>query len=166
MKLQLQKLAIALTILTASSIVLAATTTTADMTSSATLNATCHVSSDPLSFGTFTTTTHEVEGTTTMKLRCSKGIVASIEINGGNSGDYFNRYMVGASGNTDKLKYNIYSSQNQVWGEGGSMAYNNDYSNEYETGAEQLIPIVGKIEASQYIKPDTYNDLLTITINY
>ena len=167
MKIQLTKLAIALTILTTSNTVLAAnTTTTANFQSSATLNSSCQVSSNPLSFGTFTTSTNEVEGSTTMKLRCSKGIIASIGISGGNSGYYYSRHMVGNAGNNDQLKYNIYNSQDDIWGEGSTIDYNNQFGDEYKTGVEQTIPIVGRIEASQYIKPDTYTDSLTITIQY
>ena len=165
----IRKIILALVIATISSSVLAAAppiSTTSNFQSSATLNATCQVSVNPLSFGAITPNSAEVQVTGTLKLRCSKEIIATIAMSGGNSGDYFNRYMIGNSGNTDRLKYNIYESMEQVWGQGASAAYNMDYGQEYMLGLEQIIPIVGKIEANQYIKPDTYTDSLTVMIDY
>ena len=161
----MNKIILALTIATISSSVLAAAppiSATSNFQSSATLSASCKVSINPLSFGTITPSATPTKVNTTMTLTCSKGLLVSIAIDGGNSPTRYDRYMLGSNGNTDKLVYNVYYESNTE-----SESWNmTNYYDMYTDGTPQPITIYGQVDGSQYVKPDNYTDNLTVIIDY
>ena len=160
----IRKISMALAIATISSSVLAAApiSATSNFQSSATLSSSCQVSVDPLSFGTIIPSATDTLVSTTMTLTCSKGLVATVGMSGGNSFTSYERYMKGNLGNDDKLLYNVYYESNTE-SESWSMTNYYDMS---ANGTPQPITIYGKVNSSQYVKPDTYTDNLTVMIDY
>ena len=163
----MNKRILALVMATISSSVLAAAppiSATSNFQSSATLSAACQVSVNPLSFGTITPSTMDTLVSSTMTLTCSKGLVATVGMIGGNSFTSYERFMVGSNGNTDQLKYNVFTPTR---GYDDENPWGPVITEDFETdGKEQVLSILGKVYGNQYIKPDTYTDSLTVTIDY
>lgn len=164
----IRKISLALAMATISGTVLAAApplSATGNFQATATLNGACKIDVNPLSFGTIIPSATPTLVNTTMNLICSKGLTANIGIEGGNNADRTNRYMNGNAGNTDKLIYNVYStsdtsSKSESWGMTSTAL------DTYSEGTPQQITIYGQVDSNQYVKPDTYKDTLTVTVNY
>ena len=166
----IRKINLALVMATISSSVLAAAapiSTTGNFQTSATLSASCDVKVNLLSFGTIAPTTADVDISSTMTVRCSKGVYGSIGMTGGNSGTSSDRYMVGSAGNTEQLRYNVFGPSYGIdeyhgWGAAGSSVYEDFQAD----GNDQVVTITGRVYGNQYVKPDTYTDSLTVSIEY
>lgn len=141
-----------------------AATTTANFNATATLNQSCVVAVDPVSFGAITPAATGTQSTTgTITSTCSNGVAYDLLINKGSSGDA-NRSMAGTNGNTDKLNYNLYinSSYVNVWGDGTFGTLPSGVG----TGVSQQQNFYAQLPLNQYIKSDTYTDTLTLTLRY
>ena len=141
-------------------------TATASFQATATLNSACVVSAGNVSFGAITpaaTGTAAAQGTVTST--CSKNVPYTLSINGGSSGSITARTMAGAaSGNTDKLAYNLFTDAafTTVWGDGTA----GQKVSMTGTGIAQTSTVYGNLSLNQYLKPDTYTDNLTVTLAY
>lgn len=99
-------------------------------------------------------------------ITCTKTTAFEISLSSGESNDYSQRFMIGMkAGNSDKLKYNIYTDQSfsNIIGNGSSSTVT---LNDIGTGIVLRKNIYAKINAQSYITPDNYNDNITVTINY
>lgn len=141
-------------------------TATATFQATATLNSACTVSASTVSFGPITpAATGTATATGTVTSTCSNNVPYTLSINGGVSTDISNRTMAGAaSGNTDKLAYNLYSDAafTTVWGDG----VKGQKVSLTGTGIAQQSTVYGQLSLNQYLKPDTYTDNLTVSLAY
>jgi len=139
---------------------------TANIQATATLNSACVVSATNVAFGAITpAATGNTTATGTITSTCSKSVPYTLTINAG-SGTIAARTMVGAAtGNTDKLAYNLYADAGAtlVWGDatGSSVKVMGTGS-----GTAQTSTVYGSLSNNQYLKPDTYTDNLTVTMTY
>ncbi len=160
----------------------AAQTTSGNFEAGATLNSSCAVSVTNMDFSTINPLINNTV-TGTLTLLCNGGFT-NIQLSTGNSNDFNMREMNGQA-NGDKLKYNIYTdtAYTKIIGDGtngtsrpltgffGGRAVTNGLATgrDIYTGiANRNIALYffGKVDAGQYVKPDTYTDNITVTITY
>ena len=141
-------------------------TATGTFQATATLSSSCLVSATNVNFGTITpAATGTTAATGTISSTCSKNIPYTLSINAG-SGTFATRTMGGAaSGNTDKLNYNLYTevAATNIWGDGTASTVKVSLTG---TGASQSSTVFGQLPLNQYLKPDTYTDNLSVTLAY
>lgn len=142
----------------------AATPVTAQLNTSATISSACRIAAQDISFGTVTpAASGDVTATGNLTATCTNGTAYKITISAGNSGSDAARTMKGATGNNDVFAYNLYSDaafaniwrSTEVDGVGGTG-----------NGAAQTLTVHAKAPLNQYLKPDTYTDVLTVTLAY
>lgn len=135
----------------------------------ATVAAVCRIDSvDLLDFGTISPSAqpnHDAQANITW--RCTTGTAADIDLDGGTSGDINARAM---DGTTETLPYQLYTdaARLQIWGDGGT---GDDVD---VIGAGMGVPnavtttIHGRVLDSDVagLEPDTFNDAVTVTINF
>lgn len=142
----------------------AATPVTANLNTSATISSSCQIAATDVNFGTVTpAATGDAVATGKITATCTNGTGYHITISAGNSGDETQRTMKGATGNTDAFKYNLYSdaAHAQVWKSAELQGVAGTGN-----GDKQELTVYGKASLNQYLKPDTYNDTLTVTLAY
>lgn len=141
-------------------------TATSNFQVTATVAATCTVSSTSVSFGTINpAATGTATATGGISATCTKSTPYTLAVNAG-SGTFASRTMSGAtSGNTDKLAYNLYkdSGYTTVLGDGTNSTSTIASTG---TGAAQSFTTYGSLALNQYITPDNYSDNLTVTLSY
>lgn len=138
-----------------------------NMTTNATLNPTCSFSINNVAFGVFTpAATGGTKSSLTGTIICTKTTAPTLSVNGGNSGDPINRYMVGTGTNTDHLTYrittgSIYSSPSLGDSTGGTMVT-------YDPSTKNVWNFTYNawILNNQFITPDNYSDTLVATVTY
>lgn len=139
--------------------------TSANFQATATLNSSCVVTATNVSFGTITpAATGTATATGTITSRCSNNVPYSLSINAG-TGTIAARTMGGAAtGNTDKLAYNLYTeaAATNIWGDGTTGVKVSMTG----SGIDQTNTVYGQLALNQYLKPDTYTDNLTVTLAY
>ena len=154
MKLNKLALVLAATLLSGASM---AGTATSNFDVTATVQVSCTISVLPMAFGSITpAATGVASATTTVTSLCSNGASYNLGLSNGSGVSMADRAMAGTGGNTDQLKYNIYTDAGgtSVMGDGTSGTAK---INEVGTGNSHL---------NQYIKGDTYKDSLTVTLSY
>jgi spore coat protein U-like protein len=151
------KLAIKLTILVLVTIVLLP----------ALAHAQCSVSTIGVNFGNYNTlSSSNVASSGTITIFCSKKVNATIAIGASpNSGGFQPRKMKLTSG-SDLLSYNLYttSAYATIWGDGTSGT-----STVYSTiskGVNNNFTVYGLAPGSQDVYVGSYNETLTVTINF
>jgi len=140
-----------------------AATTTGNLSATATLNASCTVASEPVSFGVINPSSNTTAiGLVTVI--CTNGTSYSYVLSKGNGSSFMNRWMVGSSGNNDTLKYNIYgdTAQTNVLGDGSGGGVRSGVG----TGLAQRAQIYGVVPSGQYVRADNYSDELIVTVRY
>lgn len=136
---------------------------------SATLAATCSISSSNLNFGQLDVTQTYVPSSSNIAVSCTKGSAYQIQLTLGTWGsESLGRKMKGAvSGDT--IGYLICKNNVAVGGNCDSVAdrWYNTYSvyNGVGNGVIQNIPVYG-FAYPTYVTPDTYSDTTTATIVY
>lgn len=142
-----------------------ATSGSASLQTTATMNPACVVAANNITFGTITpAATGTATATGTITSTCSRSVSFTLAINAG-SGTVTQRLMAGAIlENTDKLAYNLYTAADHttVWGDGttGSTVAG------VGTGSSQTNTVYASLPLNQYLKSDTYTDNLTVTLTY
>lgn len=137
-----------------------ATSSSGNFQTNATLTASCY-----LRLGNLNLSTNNVVSTSVI-YKCSKGVVATLMINKGNSEVYSAREMIGSEGNTDKLKYNMYTDNTakNIFGDGTGNS--NKVVLPESKGNVSIISLFAKKDPDQYVKPDVYKDQLIISVDY
>lgn len=158
------KILAALLVAFASSTAIAANTTS-NFQATATLTASCAITATVVNFGAITpASTGTISATGEIAATCSKALPYNIVISAGSSGTEDQRTMKGLnSDNNDKLNYNLYADSygENIWGSTpahGVTVIGNGYITR--------VSVYGKMKLNQYLKPDTYSDSLTVTLNY
>jgi spore coat protein U-like protein len=113
----------------------------------------CSVGVTPVAFGAYDPFAGPRDASGELEVDCNGTVLALVQLGAGGSGDANDRQM--RSG-TDVLRYNVYRdaarSQVYTWqtlGRGGAV-----------------IPLYGRIFAGQPVAPGTYQDVLTVTVNF
>jgi spore coat protein U-like protein len=138
-----------------------AATANATMAVSATVQASCSISANALSFGTYTSA--QLDASTTLSVNCTNTTSYNIglDVGGGSGATVASRKMANGS---QLLNYTVYSDTNRatVWGStvGSNVVYGTG------SGAAQTINVYGRIPAGQLPTPGSYTDTLTATITY
>lgn len=138
---------------------------TATQKATATLTSSCTVSAANVVFGNIAVAaTGTQEGNGSVTSLCTKGTSYTLSLSRGQGIDYNNRVMSGKSGNSDKLRYQLYQDANHtpalIWGEAGSAV------SLVGTGSAQTSTIYGLLNLNQYVTPDNYSDTTTVTLVY
>lgn len=132
---------------------------------STTITTSCNISANNVVFGNVTpNSTGSLTATGRFEYICSNGVSTSAKINAGSSGNIANRHMVGTSGNTDTLKYNVYldNTYQSIWGDDNDEAGLYMYGD----GVHNVRNIDAKLSLNQYVKEDNYSDNLVISVDF
>lgn len=136
----------------------AAGTNTATLTVRATVENGCTISGDVLDFGTYVSgQSRDATGHAQLEIHNCNGMQVTIGINGGNSGDPSNRYMISSA--QGQLAYQIYKSpgKQEPWIDPMSTPISGDPA---------IVDIYGVIPSGQTVAPGVYEDTLTVTVNF
>lgn len=139
-------------------------TTSGNLQTTATLNSSCSVFALGINFGTITPSTSGiVEALGSIHTTCSKGVAYVVRLSTG-AGSFEERTMIGTSGNTDTLAYNLYTnaSRDTIW----SNPANGGAVELVGTGLPESNFIFAALPLNQYIKPDNYSDNITVNLSY
>jgi spore coat protein U-like protein len=133
---------------------------------------TCSVSASAVSFGIYDPFgTSALDSTGNVQVTCSlAGVVAvlvnyTIQLNGGGSGFSPRKMRSGANA----LNYNLYtdSARTTTWGDGtGGTATVADSYVLSPTPVVRNYPVYGRAVAFQNVAPGSYQDAITVTVNY
>ena len=118
----------------------------------------------PVAFGTYNpldSNPLDVQGSVSYK--CTSSIAITIDISTGGSGDYTNRKMQRTAGATTPMAYNLYKDPTRllVWGTGVATSVI-----ALASLVSIAVPIFGRIPAKQSVDSGSYQDTVTITINF
>jgi spore coat protein U-like protein len=144
----------------------AAVTTTSTMQVTAQVTATCTVSAADLNFGPYTGgTASNLDATTTITATCPPGQGYTIGLNEGTGtgATVTNRLMTLSSGGAT-LNYGLFSDSARAthWTDiGGANTVPGTGD-----GAGQPITVYGRVPSGQNVRTGTYQDTITVTMDY
>ena len=140
----------------------AAATATGTIAVSATVQATCSVTTAPLAFGAYTGAT--LAGTTTVSVTCTNTTPYSIGLNPGvsSAATVTTRKMTGPA--AALINYGLYSDVAHAvnWGNTPTT----DTVAGTGTGSAVVATVYGQMLAGQFVAPGAYTDTVTATITY
>ena len=148
---------------------LAATASTT-MTVSATVESTCAVSANPLSFGSYRPGEGSASASTTLAVRCAKGTQFTVALDAGTGGTTIARREM--TFGSFKLQYNLYTTaaRTTVWGDGTqSSSTVSGIGHGLSTGQAIVETVYGQvpdIAANQDLIPGLYTDTIRVTVSY
>jgi spore coat protein U-like protein len=141
--------------------VIAATATTT-FSVTATVQATCLISANPLAFGTYTGVL--INATTTLQVTCTNTTPYNVGLNAGTAtgATVTTRKMTGPASAT--LNYALFqdSSRTINWGQ----TVGTDTVTGTGNGSAQTLTVYGQLSANQYPAPGSYSDTITATVTY
>lgn len=139
-----------------------AQTSTQNFNVTATVQATCVVFTNNLSFGTYVPTALK-DGSAELAVTCTNTTPYNVRLSAGGSGNIAARTMAGTAP-VATLGYNLYrdAGRAQVWG----VTDNTDTVSGTGTGGSVNITIYGRIPAGQYVPPQGYTDTITATVSF
>jgi spore coat protein U-like protein len=148
----------------------AAATATGSLIVSATVEATCAVSANPLSFGTYRPGQGNVTANTTLSVRCPKGSPFTVTLDAGTGGGtVVQRVMTfGAY----RLQYSLYTTaaRSTVWGDGtmssATVAGIGHGLSSVQAIVETVYGQLPDISANQDLAPGLYTDTVRVTVSY
>ncbi len=128
----------------------------------------CTVSASELNFGNYTGGASLTTGQATITAHCAAGQTYLIGLNEGSypGATTTSRKMTTADG-TDTLSYGLYidAADTLNWGNSFNGA-TQDVVEGVGTGSDQAIPVYGKIDAGQYVRPGQYEDTVLVTLQF
>jgi len=138
----------------------AASTATANIAVSATVNANCIISANPLAFGTYTGAQNQA--TTTLSVTCTNTTPYNVGFSAGlgTGATVTTRKMTGPS--SAVLSYGLYSDSGRSVNWGSTVG--TDTVTGTGNGSAQAITVYGALPASQYVNPGAYSDTITASI--
>lgn len=119
----------------------------------------CTLTTNPMSFGTVTSATGGATASSDTKVNCTPGAAYTVNIdNGLNDGLTGIRKLKSAGGVT--VDYNIYTDAGRTtpWTVAGFTGTG--------SGADQTIPVLGKLTQVTSVGAGSYQDTLTVTLHY
>lgn len=155
-------LGIAGLLLGANSVSTMAATTTATFAVTATVQATCQISTNPLAFGTYTGA--QIATTTTLAVTCTNTTPYNIGLNAGTAtgATVTTRKMTGPASATLSYSMSRDSAHTINWGQ----TVGTDTQAGTGNGSAQTITVYGLLAAGQYPAPGAYSDTITATVTY
>jgi spore coat protein U-like protein len=148
----------------------AGATATTTMVVSVTVAPTCAISANPLSFGSYQPGQGSTSASTTLAVRCTKGVPFSVALNAGMSGGTVVQRMM--SMGASRLQYNLYTTaaHTTVWGDGTqSSATVSGVGRGLVSGAQITQTVYGQVPdspANVDLAPGLYTDTVTVTVSY
>lgn len=118
----------------------------------------CTLGSSIIAFGDYLGLEVQAEGT--ISINCASGKTVDIDISGNS---YYNRSMDDGGGHS--LDYNLYTTpaRDISWGSGVGSGHTVSYTG---IGADDTVPVYGKIFANQSSPEGSYSKALTITVSW
>lgn len=142
-----------------------AATATSTLDVNATVVDSCAVTTTAVSFGDYNpVTAAEVTAQGAINVTCSNGTTYEIGLDGGGSADVANRAMDHAVAGT--LTYDLFrdSARTSNW---GNTTASDVLAGLTGTGAEQVHPVYGRIDAGQATAAKgSYTDTVNVTVTY
>ena len=139
-----------------------ASTATATFIVSTSIQATCLISTTPMSFGTYTGVT--LTSTSTVTVTCTNGTHWDVNLDAGTaSGATTNaRSMVGPGGALLSYELDSDAAHTINWGNIVDV----DAVEGIGSGLGQALTVYGQVHAGQYFAPGIYSDTITATVTY
>lgn len=138
-----------------------AATANSTMGVSATVQATCSITANPLAFGTYTAT--QLDAATTLSVTCTNTTTYNVGLDagGGTGATVAIRKMANGA---QLLNYSVYSdsARSTVW---GTTIGTNTVAGT-GNGSSQSLNVYGRIPAGQSPTPGSYSDTVTATVTY
>ncbi len=145
-------------------------TTTANLSVTATVTATCAVATSPVAFGVYDPTGADLDTAGAVTITCTSGTTYSVALDAGASpstpGDATTRRMVDGA---NFLPYALYldAGRATVWGDGLNGTSLNPTAGTFTgDGTAQARTVYGRITAGQYVPPGAYADTVVATVTY
>lgn len=138
------------------------TTVTAQFSVTATIVKDCTVSATDLAFGNYTGAVNN--STSTVSVDCTSGTAYTVGLSAGlaTGATVTSRSMTGPG--SALLLYGLYSNSGHKTNWGDTTATN--WVSGTGTGTAQKIKVYGQIPATQYVKPGSYTDTITVSVTY
>lgn len=143
-----------------------AATSTSSFQVSATINASCVVEADDMSFGTYSpSSSTDLDAATDIDVFCTKGTAYTLKLDIGTGGGSFATRTL--SKGADTLNYNLFTApaRTTVWGDSSAST-----STVTGTGAGLLSAdrktVYGRLFAGQDENPGIYTSTVTVTVEY
>lgn len=141
-----------------------ASTTNTTFVVSTTVNATCTVSATNLSFNLYTGS--QTDSTSTISVTCTNGTPYNIGLDSGSHSISTANRQMSKDGNLfgPFLDYALYrdSGRSQNWGNN----IGTDTQSGTGSGTNQDLTVYGRINGNQTPSPGSYNDVVTVQVNY
>ncbi len=148
----------------------AAATTEATLMVSATVDATCAVSANPLNFGSYSPGGGTLNANTTLAVLCTRGAAFTVAMDAGMGGGTVAQRLM--TSGTSKLQYNLYTSaaRTTVWGDGtissAMVAGLGKGLARVDAITETVYGQLPDNAANRNIAPGVYTDTIHITVSY
>ena len=139
-----------------------AATTTGTFSVTATVQAMCQISTNPLAFGTYTGT--QIDATSTLSVTCTNTTPYNVGLNAGTAtgATVTTRRMTGPGANL--LNYALYSNAGRTTNWGNTVG--TDTVAGTGNGTAQSLTVYGRLPAAQFNTPGAYSDTITATVTY
>lgn len=149
-----------------------AATTTTNLSVTATVSATCAVTTSPVAFGVYDPNAGSpTDATGTVSVTCVQGTTYTIALDAGANastpGDAGTRRMLANA--SDHLPYTLYldAARTTVWGDGANGTSLNPAAGSFTgDGSAQAYTVYGRIAAGQYVAAGAYADAVVATVTY
>ena len=145
---------------------------TGNLAVSASVSASCNISTTDLSFGTYdgivAHASQDLTETATMSATCTTGSIAVITMGAGHHGHYLppSRHMKNEESNS-YLKYEIYADADRTFVWSWDRFRMSSVASVTGTGADQEMTVYGKVFKNQKdAAAGSYTDTVTIGVNY
>ncbi len=137
------------------------TTATAQFSVTGTIVKDCTVSATNLAFGNYTGAVNN--STSTVSVNCTSGTTYTVGLSAGlaTGATVTTRQM---KNGTALLNYGLFSNSGHTTNWGNTSATN--WVSGTGNGASQPITVYGQIPATQYVKPGSYTDTITVSVTY
>lgn len=157
----------ALSLLAASSLAMAESAV-APLDVTATVQSSCELTTSPVAFGSFKpATSGNVDAAGAVRVTCTVTTPYTVDLGTGNKSSTFDTRWMGGSNvaNADTLAYNLYldSNRTQVWGDTTESTV---HATGVGTGSQTVHSVYGRMAKSQFVTPDDYADVVTVTVSY
>lgn len=126
----------------------------------------CLVSADPLDFGIVDgiPSSANIDAATAIRVTCSQPTAYAVRLIPSNNNTNGAGAMLGQSaGNSDTVPYRLYSNS------GRSVLWGSQPSNDVDgtgTGVQQTLPVYGRVPGLPNVRPDAYQDTVTVNVVY
>lgn len=151
-----------------------ALTDTENLLVSATVTATCTITTSPVAFGVYDPTSNtDLDGTGSVTVLCTNGTAGYVTLGEGANADTGStpalplRQMAGGAGGAGRLAYDLYSEggYNDIWGNTPTTGLNH-----IGDGTSTVIPVYGRIPALQNVIAGSggtaYADTVLATVEF